>query len=642
MKSTYQLLLLILLVASCGVSKKATPNGPVLPSNVSPISEVRSPAEFPEDYYTKEVYQIEMRDGVKLYTAVYTPKGADANNTYPIMMQRTCYSAGAYGPGAFTNRFARIPELAKEKYIFVWQDVRGRWMSEGEFDNMRPYIPNKQGDQIDESSDTYDSIDWLVNNVPHNNGKVGVYGISYPGFYSTCSLIDAHPALKAVSPQAPIGDFYFDDFHHNGAYTLSYWSVNNLFGIQKAAPTTEAWYQFPDFGTPDPYDFYLRHTPLSKLDAVSDPDNFFWKQIKAHPDYDAFWQERNIVQHLQDIRPAVMTVGGFYDAEDLYGPLMTYGNIEKWNPDTYNTIVMGPWSHGDWSRVNGRQSVSNVFFGEDINANYRKEVQARFFKHWLKGPADGNTGLAEAHMFDGGEKAWKDFPAWPPENLETASFFLNENGGLGQEFSVTSQNEAYVSDPAHPVPFRTDITPLFIPRKYMADDQRHNARRPDVLTFTTGPLAEDLTLAGPIFAKLFVSTTGTDADWVVKVIDVYPNDTENTEETQSNMSMGGYQQLVRGEAFRGRYREGFEQGKPFVPNQVTPVNWKLQDIFHTFKKGHSLMVQVQSSWFPYIDMNPQTFVPNIFEAKATDFQAQTHRIWHTNAYQSRIEVGVLR
>ena len=294
-----------------------------------------------------------MRDGIELYIAVYTPKDASADKTYPIMMQRTCYSVQPYGPDQFNTRFNRFAELANEKYIFVFQDVRGRWMSEGTYDNMRPYVSDKTDpSQIDESSDTYDSIDWLIKNIPNNTGKVGIWGISYPGFYSTCSLIDAHPALKAVSPQAPIGDFYFDDFHHNGAYTLSYWSVNNLFGIQKNTPSDTAWYQFPNMG-PDPYDFYLEHTPLSKLDKVSMPGNFFWEQIKAHPDYDEFWQKRNIVQHLKDIRPAVMTVGGWFDAEDLYGPLMTYGNIEKWNPSTYNTIVMGPWSHGDWSRRAG-------------------------------------------------------------------------------------------------------------------------------------------------------------------------------------------------------------------------------------------------------------------------------------------------
>lgn len=609
------------------------------PDSDAAVMEASLPADNPKEHYDKSEHYITMRDGIRLYVAVYTPKDASAENTYPIMLQRTCYSAQPYGPDAYSERFNRFSELANEKYIFVFQDVRGRWMSEGTFDNMRPYIPNKtDNSQIDESSDTYDSIDWLVKNLPHNNGRVGVWGISYPGFYSTCTLIDAHPALKAVSPQAPIGDFYFDDFHHNGAYTLSYWSVNNLFGIQKDTPSDTAWYEFPNMG-PDPYAFYLDHTPLSKLDQVTDPDNFFWKEIMEHPDYDEFWQKRNIVQHLKDIRPAVMTVGGWFDAEDLYGPLMTYGNIEKWNDDTYNTIVMGPWSHGDWSRRNGRQSVSNVFFGEGINEFYQAEVEAQFFKHWLKGPADGETGLPEALMYDCGYKAWLAFDNWPPEEAEEQPMYLSADGSLSTTASnPKSASMEFVSDPEHPVPFRMDIKPMFIPRKYMADDQRQASRRPDVLTFTTEPLEEAVTLAGPIDAELFVSTTGTDADWVVKLVDVYPDDHPNYEETQDHIVMGGYQQLVRGEVFRGRYRDGFEKGVPFTPNEVTEVNWQLQDVFHTFKKGHRIMIQVHSSWFPYVDMNPQTFVPNIFEAKEADFKAQTHRLYHSAEHPSRVVV----
>ncbi|MEL7422488.1 MAG: CocE/NonD family hydrolase [Bacteroidota bacterium] len=606
------------------------------------VEEISLPADDPKAHYNKSEHYISMRDGVRLYVAVYTPKDASEDNTYPIMLQRTCYSAQPYGPDAYSERFSRFAELANEKYIFVFQDVRGRWMSEGTFDNMRPYVPNKKDKtQIDESSDTYDSIDWLVNNLPHNNGRVGVWGISYPGFYSTCTLLDAHPALKAVSPQAPIGDFYFDDFHHNGAYTLSYWSVNNLFGIQKSAPSDTAWYQFPNM-RPDPYDFYLDHTPLSKLDGVTDPDNFFWKQIMEHPDYDEFWQKRNIVQHLKNIRPAVMTVGGWFDAEDLYGPLMTYGNIEKWNEDTYNTIVMGPWSHGDWSRRSGRQSVSNVFFGDGINEQYQAEVEARFFKHWLKGPADGNTGLPEAHMYDCGRKEWQGFDNWPPTDAVESSMYFGSNDQLltTAPDQATGQSD-YVSDPDHPVPFRMDIKPLFIPRKYMADDQRQIGRRPDVLTFTTEVLDSDITLAGPIDAELFVSTTGTDADWVIKLIDVYPDDHPDYEETQEHITMGAYQQLVRGEVFRGRYRNGFEKGIPFEPNEVAEVNWQLQDVFHTFKKGHRIMIQVHSSWFPYVDLNPQTFVPNIFEAKETDFQSQTHSLYHNAEKASRVTVSVL-
>lgn len=642
MRNTFLLGILAALLFACTPTQQATRTADTAPTVTTEVAPTVMPADDPKAFYDKSEHYITMRDGVKLYVAVYTPKDASPDNPYPIMMQRTCYSAQPYGENEYPEQFSRFQELANEKYIFVFQDVRGRWMSEGTFDNMRPYIPNKtSNDQIDESSDTYDSIDWLVNNIPHNNGKVGVWGISYPGFYSTCALLDAHPALKAVSPQAPIGDFYFDDFHHNGAYTLAYWSVNNLFGIQKTELTSEAWYKFPEMG-PDPYDFYLRHTPLTKLDEVTDQNNFFWQQIKAHPDYDEFWQKRNIVQHLKDVRPAVMTVGGWFDAEDLYGPLMTYGNIEKWNTRTYNTIVMGPWSHGDWSRRTGRQAVSNVFFGEDINETYQAEVEARFFQHWLKGAADGQTGLAEAHMYDCGRKEWRDFNNWPPTSVEATPMYFNDEGTLDIDPLLNKQTyAAFTSDPAHPVPFRMDIKPLFIPRKYMADDQRHVARRPDVLTFMTEPLSEDITLAGPIDANLFISTTGTDADWVVKLIDVYPDNHPDYQETQDHLTMGGYQQLVRGEVFRGRYRNSFEKGIPFTPNEVTPVGWKLQDVMHTFKKGHRMMIQVHSSWFPYVDMNPQTFVPNIFEAKEEDFQAQEHRIYYSSEYPSNVVVRVL-
>jgi putative CocE/NonD family hydrolase len=530
----------------------------------------------------------------------------------------------------------------KEKYIFVYQDVRGRWMSEGEYTNMTPIVEHT-GTNTDESTDTYDAVAWLLKNVAYNNRKVGQWGISYPGFYATNAAFDAHPAMKAVSPQAPIGDFFFDDFHHNGAYTLAYYSVNNLFGVQKTKPLDSAWYSFPNFGTPDMYQFYLDHTPLSKLDETFPiKDNFFWEEIKAHPNYDEFWKKRGIIQHLSDIKPAMMIVGGWYDAEDLYGPLMTYKTIEKRNPNTYNTIVMGPWSHGDWSRKRDRQSVSNVYFGDDINEQYQKDVEAIFFHHFLKGDGNGNTGLPDALMFDSGKKEWNEFPTWPPQNIKEKDYFLGVQDHFSDLFEwPETAYEEFVSDPKNPVPYRMNITPVFIPRKYMADDQRQNSRRPDVLVFETEVLKEDLTLAGPIKAELFVSTTGSDADWVVKLIDVYPGDHPNTEETQDHINMGHYQQLVRGEAFRGRFRESFENPKPFIPNEVTEVSWELQDVFHTFKKGHKLMIQIHSSWFPYIDMNPQTYVDNIFEAKEKDFQKQTHRVYHDENYPSKITVHII-
>jgi len=590
-----------------------------------------------EDYvrtnYTKKETYISMRDGTRLFTAIYSPK--DASREYPILLLRTPYSCRPYGEDKFRSRIGPNPYMMKEGYIVVYQDVRGRWMSEGVYDNMRAYIANKKGKDIDEASDTYDTIDWLVQNVPNNNGKVGTWGISYPGFYATYSLLDAHPALKAVSPQATIGDFYFDDFHHNGAYLLSYWLATTVFGYEKNQPVSESWYDFPDIGTQDQYQFYLDHTPLSKLDKYYSADNVFWQQLKEHPNYDMFWESKGIIQHLKDIRPAVMFVGGLFDAEDLYGPFAAYKSIER-NGDNYNTLVFGPWSHGGWSRERGRQAVGNIYFGDSISTHYQKEVESVFFRHFLKGPGDGRTGLPEAYMYDTGRKNWRAFTQWPPAEVQEKRFWMQSRQRLNERAEKSYTFESFISDPAKPVPYTEDIKVVFTPRKYMTDDQRYAARRPDVLVFETPPLEEDLTIGGEIMARLNVSTTGTDADWVVKVIDVFPADTKDTEEVQDHLKLSNYHMMVRSEVMRGRFREGFSDPKPFEPGQKTPVDIRLQDVFHTFKKGHKLQVQVQSSWFPLIDMNPQTFVPNIFKASDSDFQKQEHRLYNDSFIQFQV------
>lgn len=587
-----------------------------------------------KDHYTKKEVTITMRDGIKLHTTIYSPK--DTSKKYPILLSRTPYSCAPYGENEFRSKIGPNETLMKEGNIIVYQDVRGRWNSEGVYDNVRAYIPNKKKKQVDEASDTFDSIDWLLKNVPNNNGKVGVWGISYPGFYASYSLLDAHPALKAVSPQAPIGDFYFDDFHHNGAYLLSYWVATTVFGYEKTQPTTEAWYKFPDLGTKDHYQFFLDAGPLSNLDKYYKEDNVFWQQLKQHPDYDDFWKSRGIIQHLKNIKPAVMTVGGWFDAEDLYGPLETYKNIEK-NSNNYNTIVMGPWSHGDWSRTNERQAIGNVYFGSNISKFFQEEIETRFFNHFLKGEANGQTNLPEAYMYDTGKNEWKTFAQWPPKEAEKKSFTLNRNT-LSEISTMDFRYEEFVSDPKKPVPYTEDIEHGFTPRKFMTDDQRFAARRPDVLVFETPALEEDVTWAGEILAKLKVATTGTDADWVVKLIDVFPGDAENFPETEKYQRMSNYHMMVRSEVMRGRYRNSFEKPEPFVPNEVTDVTIKLQDVLHTFKKGHKIQIQVQSTWFPYIDLNPQTFVENIFYAKEEDFQKQTHRVYNS----SSIEFSVLK
>ena len=565
-----------------------------------------------------------MRDGVNLHTTIYSPK--DTSRRYPILMSRTPYSSRPYGEDQFRSKIGPNEFLMKQGNIVVYQDVRGRWMSEGTYDNMRPYIPNKKGKQVDEASDTFDTIEWLINNVSNNNGRVGVWGISYPGFYSTYSLLDAHPALKAVSPQAPIGDFFFDDFHHNGAYLLSYWRATSVFGYEKDKPTPETWYSFPELGTQDQYQFFLDAGPLSNLDEYYGEDNVFWQQLKEHPNYDEFWQKRGIIQHLgEGIKPAVMVVGGLFDAEDLYGPFETYKAIEK-NSDNFNILVMGPWSHGDWARTKERQAIGNIYFGDNLSRDYQENVETLFFNHFLKGEANGSIALPEAYMFDTGRKVWESYEAWPPKEAEKKSFFL----GAGQDLTEKSGEGAneFISDPKKPVPYSEDVKMVFTPRKYMTDDQRFAARRPDVLVYETEILEEDLTLAGEVLAKLQVATTGTAADWVVKIIDVYPPDAEDYEETQDYLKMSNYHMMVRSEVMRGRFRESFSEPKPFEPNKKTSVDIKLQDVHHTFRKGHKLQIQVQSTWFPLIDLNPQTYVDNIFLAKEEDFQKQTHSVFH--------------
>ena len=575
-----------------------------------------------EDHYNKKEVSIAMRDGVKLHTTIYSPK--DTSREYPIIMSRTPYSSRPYGEEQLRSKIGPNEFLMEEGNIIVYQDVRGRWMSEGTYDNMRAFIPNKNDGDIDEASDTYDTIEWLVNNVDNNNGRVGVWGISYPGFYSTYSLLSNHPALKAVSPQAPIGDFFFDDFHHNGAYLLSFWRATSVFGYEKEEPTAEAWYEFPDLGTKDQYQFFLDAGPLSSLDKYYGEDNIFWQQLKENPNYNEFWQKRGIIQHLENIKPAVMVVGGLFDAEDLYGPFETYKAIER-NSDNFNILVMGPWSHGDWARKSDRQAIGNVYFGDNLSEIYQKETETKFFNHFLKEDGNGTVSLPEAHIFDTGKKEWRSFDIWPPKNITSRKFYLGDDQQLNNEPSAAEVS--FVSDPKKPVPYSEDIKIVFTPRKYMTDDQRFAARRPDVLVFETPVLQEDMTLTGAIEAHLKVATTGTAADWVVKVIDVYPPDAEDYEETQDYLKMSNYHMMVRSEVIRGRFRNSFENPEAFEANKKTDVSFNLQDINHTFKKGHKLQIQVQSTWFPLIDLNPQTYVPNIFEAKEEDFKKQTHTVY---------------
>jgi hypothetical protein len=591
--------------------------------------------------YKKTEYDITMRDGVKLHTVVYSPK--DQSEEYPILMQRTPYSAGPYGIEQMKTSLGPSPFLMKEGYIFVYQDVRGRWMSEGLYDNMRPTISERKENPaaIDESTDTYDTIEWLLENIDNHNDRIGIWGISYPGFYSAAALPFSHPNLVAVSPQAPIGDFFFDDFHHNGAYFLSYWMATSVFGYQKESPTDEAWYDMVNPETNDAYQFFMDMGSLKNADKWYGQDNFFWQQLKNNPDYNSFWQSRSIIPHLKDVKPAVLTVGGWFDAEDLYGPLTIYKTIENNNPNTYNSIVMGPWSHGDWSRETGQQVVSNMYFGDSISSWYQKNIEYEFFQHFLKGSGDGSIKLPEAYMFDTGKNQWEKFSEWPPTNSQWQTFYLDGEGELSSEIPQGDRFSSFVSDPDKPVPYSQDIQLNFTPRKYMADDQRFAARRPDVLIFETETLLEDMTLAGEIMAHLKVATSQTDADWVVKLIDVFPGDYPNHKYVLDGVDLGNYHLMVRSEVIRGRYRESFEFPKPFLPDQITDVDFQLQDVFHTFKKGHKIQIQIQSTWFPLIDRNPQKYVDNIFKADDEDFIKATHRVFHTEDFASKIDVMVL-
>lgn len=589
------------------------------------LAQTESEFDVKENYNKMEV-DIPMRDGVKLHTTIYTPK--DTSQEYPFLMQRTPYSSRPYGEDQFRSKIGPNEIMMKEGNIIVYQDVRGRWMSEGKYDNMRAYIPNKTGKQVDEASDTYDTIEWLINNVENNNGNVGTWGISYPGFYATYSLLSGHPALKAASPQASIGDFFFDDFHHNGAYLLSYWRATAVFGYQHDKPTDSAWYDFPKLGTEDQYQFFMDNGPLSNLDKYYKEDNEFWQQLKDHPNYDEFWQKRGIVQHMKDIKPAVMIVGGLFDAEDLYGPFAIYKSIEE-NSDNYNSIVFGPWSHGDWARESGRQGVGNVYFGDSISTHFQRDYETEFFNHFLKKKTKDALRLPEAHIYDTGLRQWNNYTEWPPKNTTAKTWYLGDDEKFTKE--PTKNEEEFVSDPEKPVSYNNEIKMVFTPREYMTGDQRFAARRPDVLVFETEVLEEDMKLSGPIEAMLKVATTGTAADWIVKVIDVYPPDAENYEETMPHLKMSNYHMMVRSEVMRGRFRNSFEKPEAFEANKKTDVNITLQGINHTFKKGHKLQVQIQSTWFPLIDRNPQTYVDNIFKAEEEDFQKQTHTVYGDSA-----------
>ena len=581
-----------------------------------------------------------MRDGVRLFTSVYVPK--DDSKPYPILLNRTPYSVRPYGVDQSKADLGPHPAFGTSGYIFAYQDVRGRWMSEGVFVNMRPIKADVEKDAVDESTDTYDTIDWLVKNIPNNNGKVGQSGISYPGFYTACGLVDAHPALKAASPQAPVLDWFVgDDFHHNGALFLPH-AFNFLanFGHPRPYPTSKAGAPF-EHGTPDGYDFFLKLGPLPNADARHyKGDVPFWDEMMQHGTYDAYWKARNLRPHLNSIKPAVMTVGGWFDAENLFGALECYRNIEANSPGIANMLVMGPWYHGQWGgRGNPGEALGHVKFDSKTSDFYRESIELPFFEHHLKGTPDPK--LPEAFVFRTGSNEWKRLDAWPPKSVRRRVLVLQADGKLALDAPPAPDGEGYdeyVSDPAKPVPSNPNIA-IGMTREYMVDDQRFAARRPDVLVYQTEPLEGEITLAGPVQPDLKVSTTGTDSDWVVKLIDVYPDDFPDPIPNPTELKMGGYQQLVRGDVMRGKFRESFESPTPFEPGKPTTVRMKMNDVYHTFRTGHRIMIQVQSTWFPLVDRNPQSFV-DIYQARPADFRKATQRVYRSRDLPSRIEVLV--
>ena len=614
-------------------------------------SQQPAPAPVNEDYvrshYTKYEYRIPVRDGKRLFTAVYVPKEA-AGGPYPFLMDRTPYDVAPYGEDRYPEHLGPSDEFEKAGYIFVYQDVRGRWMSEGQFLEMRPHIDEKKSPQdVDDASDTHDTIDFLLKNVPNNNGKVGIWGISYPGFYTSASIIDSHPALVAASPQAPMTDLFLgDDAYHGGAFMLgANFGFYVFFRPQSEPQEPKTTVPF-DFGTPDTYKFYLSAGNIANLDKFYlKGSNWLFNDQFKHDTYDSYWQARDLSRHMKNVRCAVLVVGGWYDAEDLSGPYRTFNAINKFNPDTPTTLVEGPWVHGGWARGDGSH-LGDIQFNAKTSEYFRANIQFPFFEHYLKGKGEAQP---KAVVFETGTNVWRRFDAWPPKAATPTMLYFHAGGKLTFDAPAEATGmDSYVSDPSHPVPF-VGYTTDTVPQRYMVDDQRFASYRPDVLVYETDPLEEDVTIAGPISPKLKVASSGTDSDFDVKLIDVYPENYPDPEDMPHGnkrildappVHMGGYQELLRGEPFRAKFRNSWEKPEPLVPGKETDVNFTMPDLFHTFRRGHRIMVQVQSSWFPLTDRNPQTFT-DIPYATPEQFQKATEQVFRQKDAASGVEVLVL-
>jgi putative CocE/NonD family hydrolase len=599
---------------------------------------------FIRDNFDKREVRVPMRDGKTLFTSIYIPKKLTA--PAPFLMMRTPYSCRPYGADAYRGQLGPEASFNQLPYIFVYQDVRGRYQSEGDFNWMNPYIPNKQAGQVDESTDTRDTIDWLLKNIPNNNGRVGVYGTSFPGHYAAQTLIDPHPALRAVSPQAPMDDNWMgDDMFHNGAFFLPH-AMNFIsgFGVPRTGPTSQYGPRAFTHDNPDGYEFFLKLGPIASSNEKYNMKTIdLWQKWINHPNYDEYWQPQQVSQHLKKVgQIPVLIVGGWYDAEDLQGPLRIYRRIEEWNKNNRTHLVMGPWYHGSWNGGPGN-ALWDIPFTVNTGEEYRTQIQRPFFDYYLRDVGNVND-IAEVTMFDTGAHRWFKGAEWPPKDSQPINLMLQPDGSINLVDKPARGNATpieWLSDPARPVPSSATIS-VGMPREYLLEDQRFVWKRPDVVSFVTEPLNEDLTLVGPISAALSVSTSGTDSDFVVKLIDVFPYDSSVRSARDGTKSLAGYQKLVRGEPMRAKFRNSWSKPEPMVANERTAVNFVLPDICHTFKKGHRVMVQIQSSWFPIVDRNPQKFVENIFFAKPEDFQKATQRIYVGGADGSRLTLRIAR
>ncbi|HWC95496.1 MAG TPA: CocE/NonD family hydrolase [Candidatus Sulfopaludibacter sp.] len=615
--------------------------GAVLLAQPSPPTDAeRANLAYTQAHYTKYEYRIPMRDGVRLFAAVYIPK--DTSQQYPIIMQRTPYNVGPYGADNYKTQVGPSLAAEKEGFIFCYEDVRGRYMSEGVFVDVRPHKTHYDGPKdTDESTDTFDTVDWLIKNVPNNNGMVGMWGISYPGFFAAHGLMDSHPALKAVSPQAPMGDVgNGDDGYHNGAFHLAanfrFYSGFLPRKAEPERPAPNARFDRFDPGTMDAYDFFLRMGPISNAnEKYLKHTNVYWDDTIKHTAYDEYWQPRAQAPHMKNVTPAVLWVGGWFDAEDLAGPLKLFNALEKNGAVAPDTLVMGPWRHGGWARDRG-DTLGNLNFKTNTSEYFAENIELPFFVQNLKSKGNGlkasaDSPVPKAVVFETGRNEWRRFDAWPPKAATARTLYFDADGKLSFTAPTGTGFDEYLSDPNKPVPSTGELAPgMGMPVDFMTFDQRFASTRPDVLTYQTEPLDHDVTIAGPITPVLHVSTSGTDSDFVVKLIDVYPNDYPDPDPNPKGVYMGGYQQLVRGEPFRGKFRNSLAKPEAFTPGKQEKIEFWMPDVLHTFRSGHRIMVQIQSSWFPLVDRNPQQFL-DIPNAKPADFKKATQRVYRGSA-----------